>query len=261
MRIRNSLEDYLINYLEEYNEIEDDSNLDERLAIRALMNITKPVDLDDEFYEKQDQYLKQLLSSSVVINCEDINKIKPHIALLEGDITLLNVDVIVNPTDETLEGSYVALNDSIGSAIHSFAGLQLRRDCMKLIQEQYENEKVGNCKVTKGYNLPCKYIFHTVIPENDSLEDLSKCYLNALKRCEHCDVKSIAFPVITDVEGMIPFKEVVNMVIEIVRDYFTKYPNTKIETVVFVLKNSYQYQIYEKVIIGNNKKLVKKFSK
>ena len=266
MGIFNPLEDYLIKYLSEYNEVDDTSGLEPRLAIRALMNITKPDEIDYEFYEKQDQYLKGLLTEVVLEKGEELVEIEPHIVLYEGDITTLKVDAVVNPTNDTLEGSYVPLDESICSAILSFAGLQVRRDCMELIKNQVEVEKAGGCKVTKGYNLPCEFIFHTVPPfvkdelKDEDKETLKKCYLSCLKRAEHCDVKTIAFPVVLDDESNFPFKTSVKIAVNTVREYFEKNKQTKLEKVIFVLSNSYEYEIYEKTITNeiSDFKLVRK---
>ena len=267
MSIIAGIEEKIIKYLEEYNEVEGSDVLESRLAIRALMNITKPIDLDDEFYALQDTYLKRLLSFSQVINGTDLLEIEPKIALIEGDITLMKVDAIVNPTNDSLEGSYEPLDDDVCSAILSFAGLQVRRDCIELIYNQGESEKSGMCKVTKGYNLPCDFIFHTVPPvvldevTTDNKKDLANCYLNCLKRAEHCKSKTIAFPIILDKEGNYPYKEAVKLGVKTIRDYFMNKEDSIIEKVIFVLENGYELEVCEKIINNEeNFKLVKKLN-
>jgi len=267
MGIFNALENYLIEYLSEYNDVDNTSGLEPRIAIRALMNITKPDEIENEFYDAQDKYLKGLLKETGEVNGENLLEIEPHIALYEGDITTLKVDAIVNPTNETLEGSYIPLDESICSAILSFAGLQVRRDCINIIKKQGRSEKCGSCIVTKAYNLPCEFIFHTVPPFvkeellDEDKESLKKCYLSCLKRAEHCDVKVIAFPVVLDDESNFPFKTSVRIAINTVREYFENNKNIKLEKVIFVLTNSYEYEIYEKTVTNELKelKLVKKF--
>ena len=205
--MKSSLEQYLIDYLMEVNNIEEKLYLAEPLAIRALMNITVDTDLTDEFYEKQDEYLKELLDSEEVISSKKIKPLDNKLCLYQGDITLIKADVLVNPANYTLIGSTEPLHDSIDSQIHSFAGLQLRRDCKKIISRLNREINPGECFVTKGYNLPVKYIIHALGPVvnnesniNELQEVIKLCYKNCLEIADGYNCKSIVIPPISTEE-------------------------------------------------------------
>ena len=257
----------LIDYLKEYNNIDENLALENKLAIRALMNITNPKDLDEEFYEMQDSYLKGLLEFSDLADAEELPMIEEKTALWNGDITLIKADVIVNSACPNLEGSYEPLHMSNDNAIHSFAGLQLRRDCIKLIQEQGFDEEVGKCKVTKGYNLPCEYIFHTVTPRiseevtKEDEDNLKKCYLSCLRRMEVVNCKTICFPLLASIEYNFPIDLEIKIAVDTVRKYISDNKDTVIEKVVFCASNYYEEEEFERYLTKKELKLVKKFSK
>lgn len=257
----------LIDYLKEYNDIEEELALENKLAIRALMNVTNPKDLDDEYYEMQDAYLQGLLEESLVEEAENLPMIEEKIALWNGDITLIKADVLVNSAVPNLEGSYEPLHMSNDNAIHSFAGLQLRRDCMKLIYDQGDLEEIGKCKVTKGYNLPCEYIFHTVTPRiadevtDEDKENLKKCYLSCLRRMEVVNCKTIVFPLLASIEYNFPIDLEIKIAVDVVRKYLNENKDTVIEKIVFCVSNYYEEEEFERYLTKEQMKLVKKFSK
>ena len=189
-------EEFLINYLSEYNNIHFQDYMDDKQKIRALMNVTMPYNLSEEFYAKQDQYLKDLLKDKTIIKAEDILKNK-SIALHLGDITTIKADAIVNACNDTLLGCFVPNHHCIDNAIHSFAGLQVRRDLLN--EMNGKKEKNGQCRVTNAYNLPCKYIFHTVGPivyntvTQQNILDLQNCYLSCLKKADEMKLNNIVF--------------------------------------------------------------------
>ena len=261
-----TLEVKLIEYLKEYNNIDENLALENKLAIRALMNISDPKFLDDEYYEMQDNYLQALLEDTYLDNAEELPMIEDKIAIWNGDITLIKTDVLVNSAASNLEGSYEPLHMSNDNAIHSFAGLQLRRDCKKLVLEQGYDEEVGKCKVTKGYNLPCEYIFHTVTPRvsdevtKEDEDNLKKCYLSCLRRMEVVNCKTICFPLLASLEYNFPIDLEIKIAVDTVRKYIRE-NDTCIEKVIFCASSYFEEEEFEKYISKKELKLVRNFSK
>ena len=152
---------WCIEYLKKYNGIDALPDMPDEALFRALQNITMPYALSEEFYQKQDAVLQEILSRKDITNVADF---PDGISLWKGDITLLKADAIVNACNNKMLGCFVPGHHCIDNAIHSFAGLQVRRDMMKVMEAQGHDEPNGDCKVTPSYNLPSKYIFHTVGP-------------------------------------------------------------------------------------------------
>lgn len=160
-----------------------------------------------------------------------------HIKVVEGDITSLDCDAIVNAANETLLGG-----GGVDGAIHRAAGPELLKECLTL-----HGCKTGEAKLTKGYNLKAKYIIHTVGPIYYGLEGeaekLSSCYSASLELAYSHDVHSIAFPAIsTGVYGY-PLKEATEIAYKAVSASLKKHPDYDIE-VIFCCYDKRTYQCY-----------------
>lgn len=164
----------------------------------------------------------------------------PIFEILKTDITKLNVDAIVNAANTSLLGG-----GGVDGAIHRAAGSKLLEECRKL-----NGCKTGEAKITNGYNLPAKYVIHTVGPvwnggNYNEDELLSSCYHNSLKLAIGHKIKTIAFPAIsTGVYGF-PLERATGIAINTVKDFFKKY--SKIDKVIFVCFDEKTYQIYKKI--------------
>ena len=130
-------------------------------CFRALCNVRPPLPPSSGFLSLQDEYLSERAKAR---GAEDVNKLdyRDNIALYRGDITRLNAEAIVDACNSALLGCFHPLHGCIDNAIHSAAGIQVRLDCNEMMRGREEPN--GKVRVTKGYNLPCKYIFHTVCP-------------------------------------------------------------------------------------------------
>ena len=236
---------WCIDYLKKYNNINENINLKDDLALRALMNITMPYDLSDEFYLKQDKILKELSFSKGIVDVNKLDEIKDHICLYLGDIVKIKADAIVNACNSRLLGCLKPLHYCIDNAIHSFAGLEVRRDLLNELKGKKEPN--GKCRVTKGYNLPSKYIFHTVGPIYSNIKqneiDLRNCYYSCLKKADEMKLKSIVFcSLSTGVFGY-PINKASSIAIDTVIKYLNE-ENKNIERVVFNLFKEDDYNIY-----------------
>ena len=235
---------WCIDYLKEYNNLK--YNMDYNFTtFRGLLNITMPYNLSNEFYERQDIVLQHLLANKKKVDVKDFNE---GISLYKGDITVINADAIVNACNSQLLGCFIPGHHCIDNAIHSFAGLEVRRDLMVVMKEQGHDEENGKCKVTKAYNLPSKYIFHTVGPIYSGIKqdeiDLRNCYLSCLRKADEMNLESICFcSLSTGVFGY-PIDQASSIAVETVKKYL-KEENKHIKKVIFDLFSDNDYQIYQ----------------
>lgn len=241
-------EKYLISELKKYSDYDNDK-LMPPYRIRAMMNRVLPLHLSEEFYKKQDEYLS--MNRGIIININQL-EFDHQIALYEGDITLIKTDAIVNAGNSQLLGCFYPLHNCIDNCIHSYAGLQVRRDLMNILK----GREVANAEVvvTKGYNLPSRYIFHTVGPiYNESKQneiDLRNCYLNCLKKADEMKLESIVFcSLSTGVFGY-PIEKASKIAVETVKQYIYK-TKTKIK-VIFDLFSKEDLSVYERTIKKSN---------
>ncbi len=164
----------------------------------------------------------------------------------KGDITKLNVDVIVNAANQTLLGG-----GGVDGAIHRAAGPLLLKECKSL-----NGCETGNAKITNGYNLMAKYVVHTVGPvwrggNAGEAELLASCYKRSLEIASQKELKSIAFPAIsTGIYGF-PFLQASKIALKAVLNYLNENPN-QFEKIVFILFSDDDYirfnQIKESVM-------------
>lgn len=158
---------YLINWLlnesDEYRGVEiPDNEYSQKRLLRALMNIRMPKDADPEFLKIQDEYLQEDLQERGIVDINTLTPLEDGIYLWQGDITRLNADAIVNAANDQMCGCFVPNHTCIDNCIHTFAGIQLRKKCGDIMRMQGHPEPTGLAKITPAYNLPCKYVLHTV---------------------------------------------------------------------------------------------------
>lgn len=148
-----------------YNDVEIPSDEQgQRILLRALMNVRMPQRISDEFLKIQDEYLKELINENGIVELDELTKAQEGIYLWQGDITRLRVDAIVNAANSGMTGCYAPNHRCIDNCIHSYAGIQLRLKCADIMARQDCKEPTGKAKITSAYNLPCRYVIHTVGP-------------------------------------------------------------------------------------------------
>jgi len=165
---------------------------------------------------------------------------KATLEIVKGDITKEKVDAIVNAANPRLTPG-----GGVSGAIHRAAGKELWEECKKL-----GGCKTGEAKITRGYNLPAKYVIHTVGPvyrgREEDAELLAACYKNSLKLAMEHGLKSIAFPAIsTGIYGY-PVEEAARVAIKAIVDFLKN--NEGIEKVKMVLYTDGAYEIHKKVL-------------
>ena len=170
-----------------------------RRILRGLMNLRPPASLDPAWLAEQDRLLSTEREERGVVKVMDLPVLTAHprISLWQGDITRLKADAIVNAANAALLGCFCPCHGCIDNAIHSAAGLQLREECARIMGGR--EEKNGGAVITKGYNLPAKYVLHTVGPiisdpvtEKDR-EELRSCYRSCLRLAVERGLGSVAF--------------------------------------------------------------------
>lgn len=167
---------------------------------RALVNTRPPVPASEELIVLQDCLLQGTLEYRGTTALDDIEPVEGYgsVRLWRGDITTLGVDAIVNAANSQMLGCFVPGHHCIDNAIHTFAGIQLRLECARLMEEQGYPEPTGMAKVTSAFNLPSRRIIHTVGPiargEASDLDRalLANCYTACLDAALEAGCESIA---------------------------------------------------------------------
>lgn len=158
------------------------------LAFRALVNMREPWRADTDLLAAQDELLQGMIEEAGITTVDEAtpSPLDPRLRLWKGDITTLAADAIVNAANSGMTGCWAPLHYCIDNAIHTFAGMQLRYECARIMIEQGHEEPTGQAKVTPAYNLPAKHVIHTVGPIangalNDKLrEQLASSYRSCL---------------------------------------------------------------------------------
>ena len=238
---------YLIQYLLKEHPEYQDMNIpagkqEQKLLLRGLMNVRMSQNANAEFLTVQDAYLKEETERKTITRLLDLKPVQEGIYLWQGDITALECDAIVNAANSGMTGCYVPNHRCIDNCIHTFAGVQLRLECARIMLEQGYEEPTGQAKITKAYNLPCNYILHTVGPiiqgkltKRDE-ELLASCYRSCLELAEINRIRSIAFCCISTGEFHFPNQKAAEIAVQTVMEYRRK-TGSRMEVIFNVFKD------------------------
>ncbi len=224
----------------------------QKRLLRSLFNIRMPLPASNEFLEIQDAYLQEETRKKGITRFSELAPVQEGIYLWQGDITTLACDAVVNAANSQMLGCFCPCHGCIDNAIHTFSGIQLRSACAKLMEKQGHEEPVGKAKITQGFNLPCRYVLHTVGPmihgrlTHQDLEMLASCYRSCLELAEENKVKSIAFCCISTGEFHFPNDKAAEIAVRTVMDY-RKQIHSSMEVIFNVFKNE-DYEIYRKLL-------------
>lgn len=237
----------------EYKDIKLPKNEQEqKTLLRSLFNVRMPKQTTPEFLKIQDGYLQEETAKKGITDIKDLTPIQEGLCLWQGDITTLKCDAIVNAANSQMLGCFCPCHGCIDNAIHTYSGVQLRAECYDLMKAQDREEETGKAKLTKAYNLPCKYVLHTVGPivrgalTAAHKEQLSSCYRSCLELAEKNDIKSIAFCCISTGEFRFPNDKAAEIAINTVMDYKTQ-TNSNIEVIFNVFKQT-DLEIYKNLL-------------
>lgn len=270
-RKQNERLDYLLREFKEdsvrYRDLEVSGDYTEkRMALRSLMNIRMPGEMAEEVVRVQDEFLSEEAEEKGIVTLDEIPDIAKQygsrhpfadkISIWQGDITRLQVGAIVNAANSQMLGCFVPCHRCIDNAIHSAAGIKLREECshyMKRRKMQYGSryeEPTGQAVLTKGYNLPAKYVIHTVGPivggrlTQALRDDLRNCYRNVLQCCVENQIRSVAFCCISTGEFHFPNDEAEKIAVETVTD-FLKMHEPEFDRIIFNVFKDIDRELYE----------------
>lgn len=223
--------------------------------LRSLMNVRMPKPVSENFLKVQHEYLQKERDMRGVVDSE---KLAPagadeRIAVWQGDITTLKVDAIVNAANSALRGCFHPLHSCIDNMIHSRSGIQLRLLCDKIMNKQGYEEPAGRAKITPAFNLPSKYILHTVGPiiyghvTKKDRELLASCYRSCLALAVENGCKSIAFCCISTGEFHFPNDQAARIAVETVKSFLDeKMPPIR---VIFDVFKDVDLKLYENLLM------------
>lgn len=231
-----------------------DSAGEQKRLLRSLMNLRSPLPIGADFLRVQDEYLSEEVKVKGITEADTlpVSARHPRLVLWRGDITTLRADAIVNAANSTLRGCFVPCHSCVDNIIHSVSGIQLRLACDELMNAQGHDEPAGSAKITPAFNLPCRYVLHTVGPivhgrlTKTHCRQLADCYRSCLELAAGRELKSVAFCCISTGEFHFPQKEAAHIAVETVTDFLRR--EGRLERVVFNVFKEEDYEIYREIL-------------
>lgn len=224
----------------------------QRQLLRGLMNIRAPQRIGADFLKMQDAYLQGETTAKGITDIADLTPIQPGLYLWQGDITTLKCDAIVNAANSGMTGCYIPNHRCIDNAIHTYAGVELRLACAELMEQQGYPEPTGQAKITPAFNLPCRYVLHTVGPiisgrvTAEDKELLASCYRSCLALAAENKLESVAFCYISTGEFHFPNELAAEIAVRTVKEFLEK--QTGVKKVIFNVFKDLDKAIYEKLL-------------
>ena len=230
-----------------------------RRILRSLMNIRMPKRLPDEVLEVQDEYLSGRAEEKGIVQLSDIPVMRDGLSIWQGDITRLAVDAIVNAANSQMLGCFVPMHTCIDNCIHTFAGVQLRAECNRQMNQlrirygkDYEQPTAAPM-LTDAYNLPAKKVIHIVGPivqhnlTQELEKDLADCYRNTLDMCMENGLKNVAFCCISTGVFHFPNKRAAEIAVRTVTTWLSEHDG-QMEKVIFNVFKDEDRKYYEELI-------------
>ena len=224
----------------------------QRQLLRGLMNIRAPQRIGAGFLKMQDAYLQGETAAKGITDVADLTPIQLGLYLWQGDITTLKCDAIVNAANSGMTGCYIPNHRCIDNAIHTFAGVELRLACEELMEQQGYPEPTGQAKITPAFNLPCRYVLHTVGPiissrvTKEDKELLASCYRSCLELAAENGLESVAFCCISTGEFHFPNEQAAQIAVETVKQFMNR--KISVKKVIFNVFKDLDKAIYEKLL-------------
>lgn len=240
----------------EYRDISISADTEQqKQLLRALMNVRAPQQIGTEFLRIQDEYLKYEIAAKGITDVAELTPVQQGIYLWQGDITTLKCDAVVNAANSGMTGCYIPNHRCIDNAIHTFAGMQLRLICDNLMEQQGYPEPAGGAKITPAFNLPSRYVLHTVGPvisgkvKKHERELLASCYRSCLELAAKNKLESVAFCCISTGEFHFPNELAAEIAVQSVKKFFRL--QTGVKKVIFNVFKDLDKNIYQKLLGAN----------
>ena len=227
----------------------------QKILLRGLMNVRRAYPIGADFLQTQDAYLQGETAAKGITDIADLTPIQPGLYLWQGDITTLKCDAIVNAANSGMTGCYVPNHRCIDNAIHTYAGVELRLACEELMEQQGYPEPTGQAKITPAFNLPCRYVLHTVGPIIDGRvtkkdkELLASCYRSCLELAAENGLESVAFCCISTGEFHFPNDLAAQIAVETVNRFMNE--KTSVKKVIFNVFKDLDKEIYARLLGAN----------
>ena len=256
--------DYLVEEFKadsvQYKDLQTPEDIEgKRRILRSLMNVRMPRKMDKAVLAVQDEYLQERIRENGIVELADIPVIRDRMSIWQGDITRLAVDAIVNAANSQMLGCFVPMHTCIDNCIHTFAGVQLRAECARQMEQlksrygrDYE-QPTALPMLTDAYNLPARKVIHIVGPIvqgrlTTSLEnDLAACYRNTLDMCLENGLKSVAFCCISTGVFHFPNKRAAEIAVQTVTGWLSEHPGG-MERVIFNVFKDEDKAYYEQLL-------------
>ena len=240
----------------EYRDISISADTEQqKQLLRALMNVRAPQQIGTEFLRIQDEYLQYEIAAKGITDVAELTSVQQGIYLWQGDITTLKCDAVVNAANSGMTGCYIPNHRCIDNAIHTFAGMQLRLICDNLMEQQGYPEPAGGAKITPAFNLPSRYVLHTVGPvisgkvKKYERELLASCYRSCLELAAKNKLESVAFCCISTGEFHFPNELAAEIAVQSVKEFFRL--QTGVKKVIFNVFKDLDKNIYQKLLGAN----------
>ena len=220
--------------------------------LRGLMNVRAPQSTNAVFLKMQDAYLQGENEAKGITDVADLTPVQPGLYFWQGDITTLKCDAIVNAANSGMTGCYIPNHRCIDNAIHTYAGVELRLACAELMAKQGHPEPTGQAKITPAFNLPCRYVLHTVGPiidgrvTKEDKELLASCYHSCLELAAENGLESVAFCCISTGEFHFPNEQAAQIAVETVKQFMNR--KTSVKKVIFNVFKDLDKEIYARLL-------------
>lgn len=230
--------------------------------LRALFNVRMPAPVSEEFLKIQDDYLRKETELKGITDIDELTPVHSdsRLYLWQGDITTIRCDAIVNAANSQMLGCFQPLHGCIDNIIHTMAGVQLRLECnrqmedLRRIHGSNYDQPTAVPMITPGYALPAKHVIHVVGPivtpflQQKHRDQLAECYRACLDLAAKNGCESIAFCCISTGVFMFPQDKAAEIAVRTVKEWLDEHPDSCMKKVLFNVFKDSDLDYYQKLL-------------